>query len=73
MTNRLKGCTVVFDADIREDDAESILQAIAHVVHVGQVIPSVTTTDDHLARARVRLDFAEEFVALINSLRGLEG
>ena len=41
MTDRHKGYIVIIDRDIREDDAESILQAIQMIKHVIKVEPLI--------------------------------
>lgn len=60
MTDRLKGVTVVFDRDIREDDAQSIIDAIRMLRHVADVIPSVNVMGDEMARIRVRNEIREK-------------
>ncbi len=54
MTDRLKGCFVAFDRDIREDDAEGILNAIRHLRGVAAVEKHVSDLGDWNARERVR-------------------
>ena len=54
MTNRIKGCTVVFERDIREDDAEAVLNAIRMVRGVLSVNPSLSTHEDWMAQERVK-------------------
>lgn len=41
MTDRYKGCTVVFDHEIREDDAEHLLNAIRMIKGVKAVEPHI--------------------------------
>jgi hypothetical protein len=66
MTDRLKGCTVVFESDIREDDAQPFLDAIQQFRGVADVLPLVVTSDDQIARARVRQELVD---ALWKALR----
>ena len=54
MTDRLKGCVVTFERDIREDDAEKVLNAILMIRGVASVDVSVADADDHMNRERVR-------------------
>lgn len=54
MTDRLKGCWVAFDRDIRDDDAEPLIAAIQQMRGVLSVEPSVATPDDWMARERIR-------------------
>lgn len=60
MTDRLKGCTVTFDKSIREDDAESILNAIRMIKGVGNVSPSVDNFEDQMNRARTRFELEKK-------------
>ncbi len=54
MSDRLKGCTVIFTEDIRTGDAEAILNAIRMVKGVALVEPSVSTAQDWIAETRAR-------------------
>jgi hypothetical protein len=54
MTDRLKGVLVTFDGDIRDDDAEALVNAIRCMRRVSDVSPILTDYEDHMARARVR-------------------
>jgi hypothetical protein len=58
MTDRLKGVYVTFDQDIREDDAEKLIEAIFMIRHVVDVTPLVADHVDHMARQRVRSELA---------------
>lgn len=53
MTDRFKGLVVTFDRDIREDDAEGIINAIKHIRGVISVEPSVSDVNDHMNRVRM--------------------
>lgn len=53
MTNRVKGITIVLEKDIREDDVESLLQAIRHFRGVLSAEPVIATTDSYFAYARI--------------------
>ncbi len=68
MTDRLKGCWVSFDRDIREDDAEGILNAIRMIRGVADAQPDVTNADDWLARSRVKHELRDKLIALLESL-----
>jgi len=65
MTDRLKGVVVTFDHDIREDDAEGILNAIRHIKGVASVQPEVANLEDHMARVRVRGEMVKDLVELV--------
>lgn len=52
MTDRLKGVTVVFEPDLREDDAQPIIDAIKLLRGVIAVTPQVEVAEDHFARTQ---------------------
>lgn len=54
MTDRLKGCWVVFEKDIREDDAGGLLNVIKSIKGVLDVTPSVSDSNDWMNRARIK-------------------
>lgn len=54
MTDRLKGVVVTFEQDIRDDDAESTLEAIRHIRGVLSVKPLVSGPEQGMAEDRVR-------------------
>lgn len=72
MTDRLKGVAVTFEQDIRDDDAEKLIEAIRTVVGqfrgVASVTPLVADLDDHMARERVRFELQSE---IYGALRGV--
>jgi hypothetical protein len=61
MTDRVKGFTVTLDKDIRIDDVEVILNAIAMIKHVAYVEPSISTSEDHFAQQRLRFELRDKF------------
>jgi hypothetical protein len=65
MTDRLKGCVVAFEADIREDDAEATLAAIRQIKGVVAVTPSVVTPDDWINRSQVRTELTEKVLEVL--------
>jgi len=65
MTDRLKGVYVAFDDDIRDDDAEPIIEAIKQIRHVRDVKVFVTKPEDYFARARVRAEVATKLVNVL--------
>lgn len=65
MTDRLKGCTVAFDRDIREDDAEAILNAIRCLRHVLTVTPLISVSDDWVAEERARQQLGQKLVEMV--------
>lgn len=60
MTNRLKGFYVVLESDVREDDAEPILNALRMVKGVLSVDPVETAPVDHFERTRIEMEFREK-------------
>lgn len=58
MTDRIKGFVVTLESDIREDDAESIKNAIRALRGVIGVEGSVVGMDDLMNRTRIRLELA---------------
>ena len=54
MTIRVKGCTVTFNRDIREDDAESLVDAIWMLKWVANVELVESSSVDWFARNRIR-------------------
>ena len=54
MTDRIKGLTVAFEKDIKEDDVQSIINAICLIKGVCSVSKSVSDTDDWINRERIR-------------------
>jgi hypothetical protein len=65
MTERLKGLTVAFDHDIREDDAAAIVNAIKMIKGVLDVEPLVSTHEDWLIECRVRRELGEKLIAVL--------
>lgn len=54
MTDRLKGVIVTFEQDIREDDAEQIINAIRMIKGVLDVVPSIADHNDVMNRIRIQ-------------------
>lgn len=54
MSDRIQAFTVVLDKDIRDDDAESTLQALSMVKGVAAVFPVIAEAGDMIQRMRVR-------------------
>ena len=57
MTTRMKGCTVTFNRDIREDDVESLVDAIRMLKWVANVELVESSSVDWFARNRVRHEY----------------
>ena len=59
MTDTLKGLVVSLNHDIREDDAEDIIQAIRMVKGVANVAPLVSEAGDWVVAERSRREMRE--------------
>ncbi len=60
MTDRYNALTVVLDRNIREDDAEQLINAIRMLRGVLSVDPHVSDLNDHVAAMRVKRDLTEK-------------
>jgi len=73
MTDRLSGCTVVFEQDIRIDDAQdSVMQAIQQIRGVATVVPVIREGGDFLMQQRENLDIRRRLGAFVESNFGRE-
>lgn len=59
MTDRYNAVTVVLEQDMREDDAESLINAIRHLRGVISVTGNVTEVADHIAQSRARRELEQ--------------
>ncbi len=66
MTDRVKGFTVTLEQDIRIDDVEAILNAVKMIRGVAHVEPSISTSEDHFARERVKMEMREKIWRIID-------
>ena len=64
MTDRLKGFVVHLERDIREDDANTIIEAIKALRYVGDVRPIKAGFEDSIARSRVRQELLSKIIDL---------
>lgn len=58
MTDRFHSLTVVLGHDMREDDAESLMDAIRHMKGVIRVAGDVTSSDEYVAEMRVKTELS---------------
>ncbi len=56
MSDRIKALTVVLERDNRDDDTQKLIEAIEMFQGVAKVLPLKVTSDDYLARERVRVE-----------------
>ncbi len=68
MTDRIKGLTVALTHDIRDDDCETIIHAIAMIKGVEKVEMHVADTVDWMARAHVRYELRDIVIGWLKSL-----
>jgi len=68
MTDRLKGFIVTLDGDIREDDAETIKNAISMIKGVVAVSGSVVDSDDYFNRSKINSEVRQKLYNLIKEL-----
>ncbi|MEE9598560.1 MAG: hypothetical protein V3V96_17435 [Acidiferrobacterales bacterium] len=54
MTDRIAALTVHLASDVRDDDVQGLVDAIAQFRGVLKIDPRIATTEDHMARVRVR-------------------
>lgn len=66
MTNRYNAVVVAFDRDIREDDAEAIINAIRMLRGVLTVTPNVSDINTHVAESRVKRELTDKIYDAIN-------
>ena len=54
MSDRINAITVVLKDDVREDDAQGILNALTYLKGVISVTPNVSNIEDHIAHSRAK-------------------
>jgi len=62
MTDRINGCTVIFDREIRIDDAEYLLNAIRMIKGVKIVQPVINNSSDHIIETKLIRELEEYLV-----------
>jgi hypothetical protein len=65
MTDRYNSLIVVLEKDIRDDDAESTIEAIKHIKGVLRVKGNVVDTSDFVARSRVKTELLEKILDIL--------
>ncbi len=60
MTDRYHSLTVVLEKDFRDDDAESILNAIEMIKGVLSVKPHISDCDSNMAEDRARRELGQK-------------
>ena len=59
MTDRYNALTIVLEKDVRDDDAEALLNAIRQLRGVLSVTGNVADLDSHMAQERARRELGE--------------
>ena len=69
MSDRFKGVYVAFEEDVKDEDAESTIEAIKHIRGVAGVTPEVLdNSTDWMARMRVKSELRDKILDLWNQL-----
>lgn len=70
MTDRYNYLTVALERDIRDDDAEPLIQAIQMLKGVAGVKPNVADGDSYAATRRINAEWMESLYNLMQSKEG---
>lgn len=65
MTDRYHSLTVTLEGDMRDDDAQQIIQSIAMIRGVLSVKPHVANITSHMAEERVRNELGQKILKVI--------
>lgn len=68
MTDRFHSLTVVLDQNIREDDAESLINAISMIKGVLSVSGNASDLSEHVARQRLVIDLRQRLWTLADEI-----
>jgi hypothetical protein len=68
MTDRYNALTVALSKDIRDDDAESIINAIKALKGVEDVTGNVVDIDSYVAESRVKHEVAVKIIDFVKEL-----
>ena len=68
MTDRFNGLIVVLEKDIRDDDAQCLLDAIRMMKGVKDVTGNVVDVDTYVTEARVRIELRNKLQQLISEI-----
>jgi hypothetical protein len=67
MTDRYNKLVVVLDENLRDDDAEPLMNAIRQMKGVLSVEGNVVTPTDHVATVRVKHELAQKVLEFIRA------
>lgn len=65
MSDRVKGFYVSLEKDIRDDDFQTIMNAVLMVKGVLSVEPSITSADDWMNRERVKFELRKKIFDIL--------
>jgi hypothetical protein len=68
MTDRLNGVTVIFNRDIRDDDAGPVIKAIKMIKGVATVKPVIVDSSAFNASWRAKQELIEKLHAFVSEL-----
>ena len=68
MTTTFKGVYVAFDREIRQDDAEVVVQAIGMIKGVCAVDPEPVDGKEFMTKAKIKNEFKETLYQAIETL-----
>jgi len=71
MTDRYNALVVVLDRDIREDDAEHLINAIKMIKGVVDVTGNVSSPGEEATAVRIKRDMVEKMYGLIAEINKL--
>ena len=69
MTDRHAAYIVTLDQDVREDDAEAIINALRMVKHVLKVEPVIASYEQHVAEARASQAWRERIYKMVDEAK----
>lgn len=67
MSDRVNSITIVLEKDIRDDDAQPLIDAIKQFKGVVSVSPNITNPDTHVALMRERARINEKLIEIIKN------
>lgn len=65
MTDRIHSLTVVLEKDMRDDDAQALINAITQLRGVLSVSGNISDLSDHIAQVRARRELGEKLFNVI--------
>lgn len=66
MTNRHRGYIITLEENIREDDAERLINALEFLVGSGRIKPVVDDAEKQMIECKVRIEMREKLLKFIS-------